>query len=142
MGDAVPDTGEAHRQASETAGSAAQTILGLSTSDLAGLSVDEITGDKVAITMLMHYYKQLVDENSSLRNDLNTLRTYVDGYRAKKLNASVGAGLQFGGTVFVGFGINLLTVDASKFPGWLMLAGGVIAVILGLYYSLREAGAQ
>lgn len=128
--------------ASTLAGAPNQSILGLSTNDLAGLSVDEIAGDKVAITMLMHYYKQLVDENSSLRNDMNTLRTYVDGYRAKKLSASVGASLQFLATIFIGFGINLLTVDASKAPGWIMLAGGAAAALLGLYYSLREDGSK
>ena len=32
------------------------TILGLSTSELAGLSVEEVTGNKTAITMVMHYY--------------------------------------------------------------------------------------
>jgi hypothetical protein len=126
----------------ESGGPPTQTILGLPTSDLAGLSVDEIAGDKVAITMLMHYYKQLVDENTSLRNDVNTLRTYVDGYRAKKLDARVGASLQLAGTLFTAFGINLLTGNTSGTAGWLMLAGGVIAASLGLYFSLRENGSQ
>jgi hypothetical protein len=63
-----------------------QQILGLSTDELAGLSVDELTGNKTAITMVMHYYKILLEENISLRNDLNTARTYVEGYGTKKTN--------------------------------------------------------
>jgi hypothetical protein len=101
------------------------------------LSVDEITGNKVAITMVMHYYKQLVDQNTSLKNDLNTLRTYVDGYRAKKLNASVGAGLQFLAAILIGFGVNLLTANPGP-SGWVTLIAGISTEFFGLYYSLRE----
>ena len=116
----------------------ADSILGLSTGDLAGLSVDEVTGNKTAITMVMHYYKQLVDENGALKNDLNTLKTYVDAYGAKKLSGNVGAVLQICASIFLGFGINLLTTDASKAPGWMMLVGGLVAQAFGLYYSLRD----
>src|SRR3982751_3576176 len=66
-------------------------ILGLSTEQLAGLSIDELTGNKTAITMVMHYYRILLDENTALRNDRNTLQTYVEGYQAKKTHAAVGA---------------------------------------------------
>jgi hypothetical protein len=115
----------------------AESILGLSTGDLAGLSVEEITGNRVAITMIMHYYKQLVDQNTSLKNDINSLRTYVDGYRAKKLNASVGAGLQFLGAILLAFGVNLLTENPAA-AGWVTLIAGIITQGFGLFYSLRE----
>ncbi|MCX6564226.1 MAG: hypothetical protein NTU60_11590 [Candidatus Aminicenantes bacterium] len=115
----------------------AESVLGLSAGDLAGLSVDEITGNKAVITMVMHYHKQLVDQNTSLKNDLNTLRTYVDGYRAKKLNASVGAGLQLLAAILIGFGVSLLTAKLGR-PGWVTLVAGVATEIFGLYYSLRD----
>ena len=38
-----------------------ENILGLSTSDLAGLSAEELTDNPTAIKMLLHYYRQLVD---------------------------------------------------------------------------------
>ena len=88
--------------------------------------------------MVMHYYKQLLGENVSLKNDLNTVRTYVDGYRAKKTDSSVGAGLQFLSTLLVGFGINLLT-SAVTAPGCVTLFGGMITGGFGLYYSLRNS---
>ena len=66
-------------------------ILGLSTAELAGVSVDELAGNKTAVTLVMHYYKQLSDENTSLRNDLNTLQTYVDGYMTARHDARTGA---------------------------------------------------
>ena len=83
-------------------------ILGLSTDELAGLSVDELTGNKTAITMVMHYYKVLQEENVSLRNDLNTARSYVEGYGTKKTNATIGAVLLLVANVGIGFGVNLL----------------------------------
>lgn len=129
-------------QSRHDGGSPCQTILGLPTSDLAGLSVDEIVGDPVAITMLMHYYKQLVDENNSLRNDLNTLKTYVEGYRSKKLDASIGAPLQVLATILIAFGVNLLTADSSTAASWLLLIAGIITALVGLYFSLREDRAK
>ncbi len=67
------------------------SILGLSTDDLAGLSAKELTGNSTAIKMLLHYYRQLVDANTSLRNDNNTLKTYVDAYNRQKTNSVTGA---------------------------------------------------
>ena len=36
------------------------SMLGVSTTELAGLSVEELTGNATAIKMMIHYYKQLV----------------------------------------------------------------------------------
>jgi hypothetical protein len=90
-------TTKSEHENQQTSGQDAQKmdILSLSTADLAGLSTDELTGNKTAVTMVMHYYKQLVDENISLKNNFNTLRTYVNGYAEKKTNARMGAILLF-----------------------------------------------
>jgi hypothetical protein len=112
-------------------------ILGLSTDELAGLSVDELMSNKTAITMMMHYYKLLVDENNSLRNDANTLRTYVDSYSKKKTNASVGAVLLLISNVGIGFGVNLLT-NGTIWPGLVTLLPGLAMAAAGLFFSLRE----
>lgn len=114
-------------------------ILGLPMSDLAGVTVDEIINNKPALTMVMHYYKQLADENSSLKNDLNTAGTYVSGYEKKTTDTSVGAVLQFLATICIGFGINLLTSDNSKpAPGVILLSIGLLLQFCGLYYALRK----
>lgn len=112
-------------------------ILGLSTSELAGVSVDELTGNKTAVTMVMHYYKQMSDENSSLRNDLNTLKTYVDGYRAAKSDARTGAILLAISNISIGFGVNLLTADHT-WPGIVTFFPGLAMMVAGLYFSIRE----
>ncbi len=112
-------------------------ILGLSTDELAGLSIDELTGNKTAITMVMHYYRVLVDENTALRNDRNTLQTYVDGYRSKKTYATVGAILLLAANIGIGFGVNLLTAKSTG-PGLATLMPGVAFAIAGTYLSLRD----
>ncbi len=113
-------------------------FLGLSVDQLAGLSVDEIKGNKVAITMLLHYYKQMQEENTALKNERNTLSTYVDGYKQKKSDARMGAALLTLSNVFMGFGINLLTSDAPKMYGVGLFVPAVIMMIVGLYFSVRE----
>jgi len=113
-------------------------FLGFSTAELAGLSVDEIVGNKQAVTMVMHYYEQLSEENSALRNDLNTTKTYVAGYESKRTDVSMGASLQFMASLFLAFGVNILTSDAKPAPGYLLLVAGLVVQGFGLYFSLRR----
>lgn len=113
-------------------------FLGVSVDKLAGLSVDELEGNKVAITMVLHFYKQLAEENTTLRNERNTLSTYVTGYQQKKSDARVGAILSALSTVFMGFGVNLLTGEAPKWYGFSLFIPALTMMIVGLYFSLRE----
>lgn len=110
------------------------TILGLSTNELAGLSVDEITGNKVAINMIMHYYKKLVDENNALKNEKNTYQTYVTAYNNKKSNAATGNILVALSNIFIGFGINLITSN-NNWVGGSALFLGVALTIVGMYFT-------
>lgn len=89
------------------------SILGVSTTELAGLSVEELTGNSSAIKMMLHYYKQLVDENRTLRNEVNTLKTYVSAYDTTKSNSATGALLLAISNIPLGFGINLLTTPTA-----------------------------
>lgn len=131
------DNGQESQSGLKTPASREKQILGLSTDELAGLSVDELTGNKTAITMVMHYYRVLLDENSSLRNDLNTARTYVDGYSTKKTNSSIGAVLLLVANVGVGFGVNLLTSNQT-WPGLATLIPGLCMAAAGTYFSTKE----
>src|SRR5258705_8043141 len=102
-----------------------ESILGLSTKELAGLSVEELTNNPTAIKMMMHYYKQLVDENNALTNDANTLRTYVSAYDMQKSNSATGAVLLAVSNISIGFGVNLLTNGAWA-PGLPALGTGLV----------------
>ena len=113
-------------------------ILGLSTSELAGLTVDELTNNKTAITMVIHYYKQLLDENTSLKNDLNTLSTYVGGYKTKKVDARTGAILLALSNLGIGFGVNLMTSN-NTVPGLMTLIPALGMTAVGLYFSLKDS---
>ena len=113
-------------------------FLGFSTEELAGLSVEEIVGNEPAVKMVMHYYRQLSEENAALKNDFNTATTYVSGYELKRVDVSVGAGLQFVGSLFIAFDVNILTGDGKPAPGYLLLVAGVLGQVFGLYFSLRR----
>jgi hypothetical protein len=118
----------------------AQHMLGLPMENLAGVSVDEILNNKPALTMVMHYYKQLADENAALKNDLNTASTYVTGYDKKANDTSIAAWLQFLSSLCVGLGSNLLTSDndKAKVPGLVLLAVGISLQGVGLYFAFRK----
>ena len=121
----------------EAAPKANQSILGLSTVELAGLTPDELTNNSVAIKMLLHYYRQLVDDNSALKNDNNTLKTYVDAYERQRNNSSVGAVLLAVSNISIGFGVNLLT-GGTSWPGIASLVVGVALVGSGIYVTFRR----
>lgn len=114
-----------------------ETILGLSTQELAGLTPDELTNNPVAIKMLLHYYRQLSDENNGLKNDNNTLKTYVDAYERYRTNSAVGAILLAISNVSIGFGVNLLT-SGTSWPGIASLLVGVALVVGGIYMSFKK----
>jgi hypothetical protein len=116
------------------------SILGLSTNELAGLSADELTGNPTAIRMVLHYYAQLVEENNNLRNETNTLKTYVTAYDNKKSNSAAGAILLALSNVSVGFGVNLLTIE-QIWAGAASLVAGLGMVAGGIYFSfLKDKG--
>jgi len=112
-------------------------LLGLSTKEVAGLTVEELTGNDTAIRMMLHYYVQLVNENNSLKNDNNTLKTYVTAYDNKKSNAAAGAILLSISNVSIGFGVNLLSVN-NFWPGISSLAIGLSLIAGGIYFSFLK----
>ena len=61
------------------------SLLGVPTGEIANLSVDDIVNNKSAVTMLFHYYKAMKEENTSLKNERNTLQTYVSAFVKKKI---------------------------------------------------------
>jgi hypothetical protein len=111
-------------------------ILGVATDELAGLSVDELTGNATAIKMMVHYYRQLVEENNTLKNDNNTLKTYVSAYERQRSNSATGGILLAVSNVSLGFGINLLTSkDTPAAPGVASLLVGIALILAGAYFS-------
>lgn len=110
-----------------------KSILGVSTTELAGLKADDLQNNKTAITMLIHYYRQLVDENNALKNERNTLNTYVEVYERKKIYSTIGSGLLALSNILIAFGVSLLT-SSSNWPGGVTLFCGVISAIFGLFY--------
>lgn len=113
------------------------SILGLSTDELAGLTADELNNNPVAIKMLLHYYRQLVDENGALKNTNNTLETYVAAYTRQKADAVTSAVLLATSNISIGFGVNLLTSNTT-WPGIASLIVGVALTAAGLYFALRR----
>ena len=112
-------------------------IIGLQTDELAGLSAEELTQNSTAIKMLLHYYRQLVDDNTSLKNDNNTLKTYVDAYGRQKSNSAIGAILLAVSNISIGFGVNLLSIN-NTWPGIASLVVGVSLIFTGIYFSFKQ----
>ena len=111
--------------------------LGFEQGSLAGVTVDDLLNNKAAMTMLLHYYHQLLDENGALKNDLNTAATYVTGYQTKKIKTRTGAILQATASIPLGFSINILTSgnQALTAAGWTILAIGVGLQVMGLIFA-------
>lgn len=114
-------------------------ILGLSTSELANLSADELNDNPTAIKMLLHYYRQLTDDNKRLQNNNNTLKTYVEAYERQKSNTATGAVLLTVSNISIGFGVNLLTGSTPNVAsGISSLVVGMALVITGIYFTFLK----
>lgn len=110
------------------------SVLGVPTENLAGLSVDEVCGNKVAVTMVLHYYRLLVNQNAALRNQLNTANSYVDAFKSKKTRTTIAAFLFLTSNVGTGFGINLITSGQTS-AGWMTLIPGILFAITAIVLS-------
>jgi len=113
-------------------------MLGIATEELAGLSVAKLKGNETAITMMLHYYRQLVDANNALRNENNLYKTYSDAYTKKKLYANVSAALSLLGNICIAFGVNLLT-NSQNYPGLATLIPGIALSIGGLVFAIWDS---
>ncbi len=113
-------------------------ILGVATDELAGLTVSKLKGNETAITMMLHYYRQLVDANMALRNENNVYKTYSDAYNKKKLYSNVAAALSLLGNISIAFGVNLLTSN-ELYPGLATLIPGIVISIGSLVFAIRDS---
>lgn len=110
-------------------------FLGFSTEKFAELSLEEIVNNVPAIKMIMHYYKQLVDENNAQRNELNTYKTYVDAFERKKTDSSISAIFFLVSNISIGFGVNILTQQNPHIAGWFLLGFGLISAGVAIYFN-------
>lgn len=113
-------------------------ILGVATDELVGLTVSKLKGNETAITMMLHYYRQLVDANMALRNENNLYKTYSDAYNKKKLYSNVAAALSLLGSICIGFGVNLLT-NGQSYPGLATLIPGIALSIGSLTFAILDS---
>ena len=110
------------------------SLLGVPTGEIANLSVDDIVDNKSAVTMLFHYYKAMKDENTSLKNERNTLKTYVSAFERKKSDSATAAILLLISNIGIGFGVNLLANENIS-EGIITLIPSVSFAIAGLYFQ-------
>ncbi len=110
------------------------TLLGISAEEIAGLSLDEIVNNEAVTKMLLHYYNQIGKENESLKNDLNTLKTYVSAYNETKKGARIGTVLMTISNFSTAFGVNLITTR-DILPGVLLMIIGVAIAGYGIFLA-------
>lgn len=114
-------------------------ILGLAPEEFADISVDELAKNKTSIKMLLNDYRRVRDEKALLLNERNTLSTYVAGFETARDDAKTSAILMALGNLVIGFGVNLLTADATKNAqsGGLLLTAGIAITGGGIYFAFR-----
>jgi hypothetical protein len=110
------------------------SLLGVPTEDIANLSVDDIVNNKSAVTMVFHYYKIMAEENIALKNERNTLQTYVSAFERKKSDSATAAVLLLISNVGISMGTNLLT-SSNLIPGIATITPAIIFALAGLYFQ-------
>lgn len=131
-----PPTGSGHGKPTVN-----NSILGVPIDTLAGLSVEELYQNKTAITMLVHYYKNLLDDNMSIKNQLNTYTSYKQAYAIRRHYTFISALLFLCGNTVTAFGVNILT-SASSVSGIATFSSGLLITLLGTFFSFRSDDQQ
>lgn len=111
-----------------------KSMLGFQTDQLAGLTETDLVNNSIAIRMMLHYYKQMSDENHSLKNTNNTLQTYATAYERKKSDTTVAAVLLILSNIAIGFGTNILTTGFS-IAGTLLFVMGVLLSLGAVFFN-------
>lgn len=112
------------------------SILGVSTDALQQVSVAELCEDPIAIRMVLHYYRQLQNENVAQKTEINTLKIYVDAFNKKKQNTLVGGPVLLVSNLVCAVSINILTACATTTPSlpviFTIIGVGLLVVGLAL----------
>ncbi len=111
------------------------SFLGMSPDSFDAVNSNELVGNVTAIKMLLHYYKQLTDDNKTLKNNLNTYKTYADSYDKKRSNSTTSTVLLLLSNISIAFGVNLLTSNPPINAGWFLLGMGGLLAFAGFYFT-------
>ena len=117
----------------------AKSGLGLK-KELADIGIDDLKDNPVAITMLLHNYQRLENENIMLKQDLNRQATIERTLSERKTYTKIAAIVSLFGTILLSFGINFVTDNSGDIKGKILILLGIVAEIISLYFSFKGDG--
>ena len=113
------------------------TNLGL-TENLEDITVEQLKDNEIAITMLLHNYKKLENENNMLKQDLNRQSTIERTLTIKKTYTKVATIISLFATILLSFGINFVSSNQTDIKGLILICLGLVAEIISIYFSFKE----
>ncbi len=111
--------------------------LGL-TNNLEDITVEHLKNNETAINMLLHNYRKLEDENNMLKQDLNRQSTVERTLEIKKTYTKIAAIVSVFSALLLSFGINFVTSNSNDIKGIILIALGLVAQGISLYFSFSE----
>jgi hypothetical protein len=114
--------------------------------EVAGTALEELVDNKPALKVVLHAFRQSVDENIALKQQQSFDKAEIGRLEKEKqdiiINNSkdnaektIGTTLSFVGSIPIAFGVNILTGNVNLPAGYSCLVLGVVLSILGLVFS-------
>lgn len=108
------------------------------TKNLSDISVEELLNNITAINMLLHEYQKTENENTMLKQDLTRQATIERTLQTKQAYSKIAGILGLFSTILLSFGINFVTASNTiDIKGWILVASGIIAQAISLYFSFK-----
>lgn len=108
------------------------------TKNLSDISVEELLNNSTAINMLLHEYQKTENENTMLKQDLTRQATIERTLQTKQAYSKIAGILGLFSTILLSFGINFVTASNTiDIKGWILVASGIIAQAISLYFSFK-----
>lgn len=114
--------------------------------EVAGTALEELVDNKPALKVVLHAFRQSVDENIALKQQQSFDKAEIARLEKEKqdiiINHSkdnaektIGTTLSFVGSIPIAFGVNILTSNVNLPAGYSCLVLGVILSVLGMVFS-------
>lgn len=107
--------------------------------EVAGISVQELVNNETALKLVIHTFRQTVDDNVALKQQQNFDKSEIAKLNRENRDKTIGTMFTFTSSIPIGFGINILTSNSNPNAGWACLIVGFLLWLGGMILSLLSS---
>ncbi len=112
-----------------------ENLLGIDATSLGSLKPKDLINNKPLASTVLTYLRGIEQSNSELQTENETLKTYAIAYDKNKLKSRIGFILNIIASIFIAYGVNLLSNPSTTTAASIFIGAGIILELLVLGLS-------